>query len=79
MEVAGKIFEFVADMIEKAEAALNWVWNKIKVMITPALPLCMPIRFVAGTWCGEVFSLPSKSASGTISRYNPRCFRVLPR
>lgn len=33
VEVAGKVFEFLADMIEKAVAALNWVWNKIKVML----------------------------------------------
>lgn len=31
VDVAGKVFEFVADMIEKAVSALNWVWNKIKV------------------------------------------------
>lgn len=31
VDVAGKVFEFLADIVEKAVAALNWVWNKIKV------------------------------------------------
>lgn len=31
VEVAGKVYEFIADQIEKAQAALNWVWEKIKV------------------------------------------------
>lgn len=54
VEVAGKVYEFVADQIEKVEVALNWVWNKIKVLQCNCFALqSRDLRLV---WCNGAAS-----------------------